>query len=138
MKRCKLEYMIRGIPLLEQKKIIYLIDYKGENFFYARKSEFLLDMDNPSILENFPEFLLVPEFKQDYINEAIKEYEKINELCISNNIYPIFENPNNVKECERTRLDITKFVEEEELNAFFDVSCIRDYVPPIYNKKDLW
>ena len=133
MDRCKLEYMIRGVDLKEYKQIVYEIDPKGDYFLYERYSQFFLNPNDPNLDEYFPEFMYLPEMKEELIEKGISQYKKINELCIKNNICPIFKDPTNVMECEKTRLDILKLMPEEKINDFFGVSGIRDYKPPKYN-----
>ena len=55
------------------------------------------------------------------------------DLCINNNTYPFFEDPTNVKECEKVRLDLVKKIPENLLNNYFGVESFGDYSPPKYN-----
>ena len=72
----------------------------------------------------------VKEIKEEYINQ----YRLINELCIKNNTYPFFKDPSNIKECEKTRLDIVRIIPEQIINKYFNVDSLRDYKPPIYKE----
>ncbi len=137
MDRCKLEYMIKNFDIKQKKKIIQEIDPYGSYKFIKDYSNFLLDPETEdfNILIQIPEILYIPGEKELFIKEFIEQYKLINELCIENNIYPFFKDYTNVAECEMTRLDIVKIVPEERLNEFFGVNSIRDYEPPVYNKK---
>jgi hypothetical protein len=156
MDRCKLEYMIKRFDFNEKKKMIRLIDPYGDYEFNKYICRFLLDPDtlDEDILCNIgPAHTLyfinyqidgeseltklfqedkekeLEEIKEKYINQ----YRLINELCIKNNTYPFFKDPTNIKECEKTRLDIVKIIPEEIIDDFFGVCSIRDYEPPIYS-----
>ena len=135
MDRCKLEYMIKRFDFQEKKKIIKLIDPYGDYEFKKDISRFLLDPNttDDNILSQLPILKYFPETKESFINEYIDLYKLINDLCIKNKAYPFFEDPTNVAECEKTRLDIVRIIPEEMLNEFFGVESIRDYEPPIYN-----
>ena len=65
--------------------------------------------------------------------KAIAQYKLINELCIENNTPPFFEDPTNIGECEKTRLDIVRIIPETILNEFFGVESIGYYEPPKLN-----
>ena len=132
MDRCKLEYMIKNADFKAKKEIIYEMDPYGDYFFGKDCSNFLLDINGPNVFYYHPEFQYLPEMKDELIEEAIKKYKYINELCINNKIYPFFKDPTNVEECERIRLDIVKIMPEEMINKFFGVDHIRWYEPPIY------
>ena len=159
MDRCKLEYMIKRLDLKEQKEMIRLID-PFENYLFNEKiSKFLLEPETDDIDILFhigpahaiyysicvwcddQEFIEpyrkdkeseLEEIKSKYINQ----YKLINELCIKNNTYPFFKDPTNIRECEKTRLDIVRIKPEELINEFFGVDSLIDYEPPFYNSKE--
>ena len=137
MDRCKLEYMYKRFDFNEKKKMIQLIDPFGDYEFRNYISRFLLDPNttDENILVNLPLLQYFPEEKEEFINKYIDLYKSINELCIKNNTYPFFKDPNNVIECEKTRLDIVKIIPENILNDFYGVESIRYYEPPIYNEE---
>ena len=137
MDRCKLEYMYKRFDFNEKKKMIQLIDPFGDYEFRNYISRFLLDPNttDDNILVNLPLLQYFPEEKEEFINKYIDLYKSINELCIKNNTYPFFKDPNNVIECEKTRLDIVKIIPEKILNDFYGVESIRYYEPPIYNEE---
>ena len=152
MDRCKLEYMIKRFDFNEKKKIIQEMDPYGDYKFKKDISRYLLDPDtkDEDVLmyigpyttmyfvsnkdDEFKELMEqeLEEIKEEYINQ----YKLINELCIKNNTYPFFKNPTNIKECEKTRLDIVRIIPEEIINKFFNVDSLRDYEPPMYKKKE--
>lgn len=149
MDRCKLEYLIKGFDLDEKKRMIREIDPYGDYKFKKDISRYLLnhDTDDEEVLmfigpyatmyyiskdESFKELMIKEqeEIKEEYI----QQYKLINELCIKNNRYPFFKDPNNIKECEKTRLDIVKIVPENIINEYFGVNSLGDYKPLVYNK----
>ena len=152
MDRCKLEYMIKRFDFNEKKRIIMEMDPYGDYKFKKDISRYLLDpntKDEDVLMyigpyttmyfvsnkdDEFKELMEqeLEEIKEEYINQ----YKLINELCIKNNTYPFFEDPTNIKECEKTRLDIVRIIQEEIINKFFNVDSLRDYEPPMYKKKE--
>lgn len=152
MDRCKLEYMIKRFDFNEKKRIVMEMDPYGDYKFKKDISRYLLDPDtkDEDVLmyigpyttmyfvsnkdDEFKELMEqeLEEIKEEYINQ----YKLINELCIKNNTYPFFEDPTNIKECEKTRLDIVRIIPEEIINKFFNVDSLRDYEPPMYKKKE--
>ena len=152
MDRCKLEYMIKRFDFNEKKRIIMEMDPYGDYKFKKDISRYLLDPDtkDEDVLmyigpyttmyfvsnkdEEFKELMEqeLEEIKEEYINQ----YKLINELCIKNNTYPFFEDPSDIKECEKTRLDIVRIIPEKIINKFFKVDSLRDYEPPMYKKKE--
>jgi hypothetical protein len=125
--------MIKYLNLNESKNIVREMDPYGNNFFQKHCSQFFMNLEDPYLYEYFPEFEFFPEMKEELIQKAIIQYQKINELCIKNNIYPFFKDPTNIQECEKTRLDLVKILPEEIIDKFFGVNSIRDYEPPRYN-----
>lgn len=152
MDRCKLEYMIKRFDFNEKKRIIMEMDPYGDYKFKKDISRYLLDPDtkDEDVLmyigpyttmyfvsnkdEEFKELMEqeLEEIKEEYINQ----YKLINELCIKNNTYPFFGDPTDIKECEKTRLDIVRIIPEKIINKFFKVDSLRDYEPPMYKKKE--
>lgn len=152
MDRCKLEYMIKRFDFNEKKRIIMEMDPYGDYKFKKDISRYLLNPDtkDEDVLmyigpyttmyfvsnkdDEFKELMEkeLEEIKEEYINQ----YKLINELCIKNNTYPFFEDPTNIKECEKTRLDIVRIIPEKIINKFFKVDSLRDYEPPMYKKKE--
>ena len=138
MDRCKLEYMIKRFDFKEKKEIIKLMDPYGDYEFKKDISRFLL---NPSttdeeVLINLPLIQYFPEEREILINHFIEQYKLINEFCIKNNTYPFFKDPNNVSECEKTRLDIVRILPEQYINKFFGVDSLGEYEPPKYNNEN--
>ena len=152
MDRCKLEYMIKRFDFNEKKRMIIEIDPYGDYKFKKDISRYLLNPDtkDEDVLmyigpyttmyfvsnkdDEFKELMEkeLEEIKEEYINQ----YKLINELCIKNNTYPFFEDPTDIKECEKTRLDIVRIIPEKIINKFFKVDSLRDYEPPMYKKKE--
>ena len=150
MDRCKLEYMIKRFDFNEKKRVIQEIDPYGDYKFKKDISRYLInpDTDDEEILmyvgpysmlyyiskdEAFRENMEkeVKELQEEFINQ----YKLINELCIKNNTYPFFEDPYNIKECEKTRLDIVRILPEQIINKYFNVNSLGDYEPPLYKKE---
>ena len=151
MDRCKLEYMIKRFDFNEKKRIIKEVDPYGDYKFKKDISRYLVnpDTDDEEILmyigpysmlyfvsnkdEEYKKLMEqeVNEIKEEYINQ----YRLINELCIKNNTHPFFDDPNNIKECEKTRLDIVRIIPERLINEYFNVDSLRDYEPPLYKKE---
>ena len=158
MDRCKLEYMIKNFDFNEKKKIIKEMDPYGDYLFCKDICKFLINPDTEDVdilffigpchmlyynvcsCESDPDIIELyrqdkekelQEIKEKYINQ----YKLINDLCVKNNTYPFFKDPTDIKECEKTRVDIVKIIPENILNEFFGVDSLRDYEPPIYNSK---
>ena len=152
MDRCKLEYMIKRFDFNEKKRMIIEIDPYGDYKIKKDISRYFLNPDTKEedVLmyigpyttmyfvsnkdDEFKELMEqeLEEIKEEYINQ----YKLINELCIKNNTYPFFEDPTDIKECEKTRLDIVRIIPEKIINKFFKVDSLRDYEPPMYKKKE--
>lgn len=109
--------------LKKKNKMIELIDPRGVYEF----------REDSNILYSFPQFKYFPDEKDLLINKFIRLYKQINELCRINNINPFFNDPTNVSECEKTRLDLIRVLPEEYINDFFGVGSFRDYKPPKYD-----
>lgn len=156
MDRCKLEYMIKRLDFKDKKELIRKIDYEGDYEFNRDISKFLLNPDtkDPEILTYvgpycnlyYHSYMFYKRVNEEYKEDMEKELEEvkekfrnifkaINDLCIKNNTYPLFEDPNDLRKCEETRLDLIEPVPEEILNKFFGVDSLRTYEPPLYIKK---
>ncbi len=131
-----MEYRIKRFDIKEQRKLLAEIDLYGRRFFTPECSRFLLNPSDELLFEYFPEFEFFPEMQEERIQVAISKYKAINELCIRNNTCPLFDDPEAVAECEKTRLELVRIVPEEILNAYFGVTSIREYEPPIYRAEN--
>lgn len=136
MRRCKLEYMIRNIPLIPRKRLINLFDVESQFHFDEFYIKELENFKNMEVITGDSAEALMYECIKEINEERQKKYEQIfseiNEICINNKTYPIFNAPSNIEECLKIRKEILHMYKEEEVNAFFNVESIRDYTPPIY------
>lgn len=136
MRRCKLEYMIRNIPLIPRKRLINLFDVESQFHFDEYYIKELENFKNMEVVTGDSAEALMYECIKEINEERRKKYEQIfseiNEICINNKTYPIFNAPSNIEECLKIRKEVLRMYKEEEVNAFFDVESIRDYTPPIY------
>ena len=137
MERCKLEYAIKNLPEFKKGKFIEEVDPNGDYEFDFLVAKFLRNPDtkDPFILLAVPNYT-DPAFVEAYKQKYIKKFEKINQMCIENRIYPFFKNPKDLAECEATREDLCELECESVLNAFFGVERFRDYNPPIYEPEN--
>ena len=139
MRRCKLEYMIKNIPLIPRKRLIYLFDVDSQfhfDEFYIRELENFKNME--AITEECAEKILY-ECLKEMDEERRKKYEQIfneiNEICITNKTYPIFNDSSNIEDCLKIRKEVLRMYEEEKISIFFNDKTLRDYNPPIYENK---
>ena len=136
MRRCKLEYMIRNIPLIPRKRLINLFDVESQFHFDEFYIKELENFKNMEVITGDSAEALMYECIKEINEERQKKYEQIfseiNEICINNKTYPIFNAPSNIEECLKIRKEVLHMYKEEEVNAFFNVESIRDYTPPIY------
>ena len=136
MRRCKLEYMIRNIPLIPRKRLINLFDVESQFHFDEYYIKELENFKNMEVITGDSAEALMYECIKEINEERQKKYEQIfseiNEICINNKTYPIFNAPSNIEECLKIRKEVLHMYKEEEVNAFFNVESIRDYTPPIY------
>ena len=141
MRRCKLEYMIRNIPLIPRKRLINLFDVESQFHFDEFYIKELENFKNMEVITGDSAEALMYECIKEINEERQKKYEQIfseiNEICINNKTYPIFNAPSNIEECLKIRKEILHMYKEEEVNAFFNVESIRDYTPPIYEIEKL-
>ena len=136
MRRCKLEYMIRNIPLIPRKRLINLFDVESQFHFDEFYIKELENFKNMEVITGDSAEALMYECIKEINEERQKKYEQIfseiNEICINNKTYPIFNAPSNIEECLKIRKEVLHMYKEEDVNAFFNVESIRDYTPPIY------
>ena len=136
MRRCKLEYMIRNIPLIPRKRLINLFDVESQFHFDEYYIKELENFKNMEVVTGDSAEALMYECIKELNEERQKKYEQIfreiNEICTNNKTYPIFNAPSNIEECLKIRKEVLHMYKEEEVNAFFNVESIRDYTPPIY------
>lgn len=138
MKTCKLEYMIRNMNEDSKSEIIYLFD---------KNSEFIFSSFNIKAVEDFKKLKPVSgdsleafEYKNAYYlymslslrYETI--FNRINEIFIENNVYPIFNDPSNLEECFVIRKDMLLAMSYNRANEFFGVNNYREYTPPKFKK----
>lgn len=133
MDRCKLEYIIKGFNNDGKKEIIDLIDPEGHNYFHSLARDFLI---NPETKDVYILSFIPANHKIENIENTKILYrqifKRINEICIENKIYPIFEQPENLTESELTRRDIIKKQSERYLNKCFGTDSFYNYNPPVY------
>jgi hypothetical protein len=128
--------MIRNIPLIPRKRLINLFDVESQFHFDEFYIKELENFKNMEVITGDSAEALMYECIKEINEERQKKYEQIfseiNEICINNKTYPIFNAPSNIEECLKIRKEILHMYKEEEVNAFFNVESIRDYTPPIY------
>jgi hypothetical protein len=128
--------MIRNIPLIPRKRLINLFDVESQFHFDEFYIKELENFKNMEVITGDSAEALMYECIKELNEERQKKYEQIfseiNEICINNKTYPIFNAPSNIEECLKIRKEVLHMYKEEEVNAFFNVESIRDYTPPIY------
>ena len=128
--------MIRNIPLIPRKRLINLFDVESQFHFDEYYIKELENFKNMEVITGDSAEALMYECIKELNEERRKKYEQIfseiNEICINNRTYPIFNAPSNIEECLKIRKEVLHMYEEEEVNAFFYVESIRAYAPPIY------
>jgi hypothetical protein len=128
--------MIRNIPLIPRKRLINLFDVESQFHFDEFYIKELENFKNMEVITGDSAEALMYECIKEINEERQKKYEQIfseiNEICINNKTYPIFNAPSNIEECLKIRKEVLHMYKEEEVNAFFNVESIRDYTPPIY------
>lgn len=134
MNRRKIDYMLKNMPIDEEKKLLAMIDIEGHNAFNSNICDFLIDPTQKDVvvLAMIPGALMGQENIYNFISSYVDKFKSINELCVKNKIYPLFDNPNNVAESVETREDILDSVPEAELNVFFKTESYDAYQPPVY------
>lgn len=136
MDRSKLEYMVKNLSMKQKGDIYVQIDPDGEYEFDFLTQEFLKNPDtkDPFVIIAVPNYM-DPEAVEAYKLKYIQQFEKINDMCKENKIYPFFQDPTNLVESEATRKDICKKVHESILNKYFKCNSFYDYNPPVYDPK---
>ena len=133
MNRSKLEYFSRSLSIDKERQLRQAVDPDGNYMFGKIACDFLKDPDTKDkrIINRIPGHTN-PQLIEDYKNRYRSQYERINNLCKENKIYPFFEDPRDIKKSEATRQDIIQQVPEAVLNKFFNVNSFYEYVPPVY------
>lgn len=116
MKICKLEYLIKDMDIISRRKLIELLD-KDNDFFYSKD------------LEESEKYSAI--------------FTEINQICVNNNISPIFKNPLDIEECLKVRekLLFIDYVEGID-NNLIGVDCDSPknaksiYYPAIFKKDE--
>ena len=133
MIRCKLEYLIKSIEIQSRKRLIFLFDKDSQFEFHRVRTKSLEEFKNSKYDLTDEYQRIMYEVEKDNDESLRKEYEnifkEINEICIDNNIYPIFNDPSNTEECLKLREDLLKEYNEEDIKKFFDGKTLRDYEP---------
>ena len=132
---CKLEYMIKNIPIIPRKRLIFLLDKNSQFEFHRVNIESMKEFKTTKYdLEDEYQKIMY-EVNKDHDEELRKKYEsiflEINQICINNNTYPIFNNPKNIEECLEVREDFLKEYDEEKIKTFFGGKSLREYEPPL-------
>lgn len=135
MIRCKLEYLIKNIEIRSRKRLIFLFDKDSQFEFHRVRTRSIEEFKNSQYDLTDEYQRIMYEVEKDNDESLRKEYEnifkEINEICIDNNTYPIFNDPTNTEECLKLREDLLKEYNEEDIKKFFDGKTLRDYEPPI-------
>ena len=137
MDRSKLEYLLKNLSIKDKNEIIVEIDPDGDYAFGFLVKKFLKnpDSNDPFVLLALPDPddpACIEAFKQKYV----KQFEKINALCIKHKIYPFFDNPQDLPASELKREDLCCQVHESWINEFFGVESFYDYNPPVYEPEE--
>ena len=140
-KTCKLEYLIKNIDIIPKKRLIFLIDKDNWDQFHKSSIEKLEEFKKLQPVYGDSKDYKVWSYKCAKRRDAQlrKEFEEIfteiNQICMDNHTYPIFEDPSNIEECLKTRKDLLYvYDDDKELNEFFGVKSFFDYEPPRYKK----
>lgn len=141
IKTCKLEYMIKNIDILPRKRLVFLFDKDSYYDFHEYEIEKLEEFKKREPVYGDSKDYKVWSYKcaKRSDEELRKKFEgiftEINQICMDNHTYPIFEDPSNIEECLKIRKDLLRVYDgEEELNKFFGVERFFDYEPPRYKK----
>ena len=135
MIRCKLEYLIKNIEIQSRKRLIFLFDKDSQFEFHRVRTRSIEEFKNSQYDLTDEYQRIMYEVEKDNDESLRKEYEnifkEINEICIDNNTYPIFNDPSNTEECLKLREDLLKEYNEEDIKKFFDGKTLRNYEPPL-------
>ena len=135
MIRCKLEYLIKNIEIQSRKRLIFLFDKDSQFEFHRVRTRSIEEFKNSQYDLTDECQRIMYEVEKDKDESLRKEYEnifkEINEICIDNNTYPIFNDPTNTEECLKLREDLLKEYNEEDIKKFFDGKTLRNYEPPL-------
>lgn len=136
MKWNKLEYLTCDIDIGPRRRLIYLIDPDGFNDFNSLILDSFLsfkeEKNENCDRRSYKSSLARHEREK---NNYISIFQEINQICIDNEVAPLFKDPTNILECLSRRLDLLNPRKIEELNEIYgvDVCKIRPekYIKPI-------
>ena len=129
-----LEYMTRGIEWNTRKKLIDMMISDKDGMFNFLILDFLKD---PYTTNRFKLMPISNYHKPENVEAVRQQYRqhfaKINQMCIENGIYPFFDDPNDLADCEGMREYLIHQWPEWILNKHFKVNSYYEYIPPVYN-----
>ena len=104
MEISRLDYMTLGIEWNARQKLIDEMYPNDDGMFNFIMRKFLKD----PYTTNEDKLLAIPNYENpENIEKTRQKYRehfaKVNQMCIENGIYPFFNDPNNLAECERIR-----------------------------------
>ena len=130
-----LEYMTRGIEWKTRQALIHMMDPNNSSMLF----NFLIrDFLKDPYTTNRYKLLAIPNAKDPEKVEMVRQqyrqhFAKINQMCIENGIYPFFDDPNDIADCESTRERLIRQWPEWLQNKHFKVNSYYDYTPPAYD-----
>ncbi len=133
MIRCKLEYLIKGIDIIPRKHLIFLFDKDSQFEFHRVHTKSIEEFKNKQydLSDEYQRIMYeVEKDADDSLRDKYKGiFSEINQICIENNTYPIFDDPSNIEKCLQLREDLLRVYDEEIIKKFFDGKTLRDYEP---------
>ena len=134
MYRRKIDYMAKRLQVSDENELLALMDVKGYGEFNKDICNFL---ENPNkkttvVLSMIPGGIFGQSYIDKFINSYEAKFENINRFCIERKMYPIFDNPSDIKASVQRRTDVLVPRPEEELNELFGVENFYEYEPPVY------
>lgn len=134
MIRCKLEYLIKNIDIIPRKRLIFLFDKDSQFEFHRVHTKSIEEFKNKQY-DLSDEYQRIMYEVEKETNESLRDkykgiFNEINQICIENNTYPIFDDPSNIEKCLQLREDLLRVYDEKIIKKFFDGKTLRDYEPP--------
>ena len=132
MKTCKLEYMLKSMNTTPKNELLGLIDIENDFTFQRFNTKLTEEYEEKTLVEDddFNAFV----YKKNKFQEYQEIFTRINEICIENKIFPIFNDPSNIEECLDLRVDLLRTIDDKTANEFFGTESFRKYNPPVYTK----
>ena len=125
-KLCKLDYLTKRLTIKDKKELYFRMDLEGIYDFGRYESLFLQDTKTEDPYKMTALFDKSENARKIFVQKYVDLFQKFNELCIKNQTYPLFLNPENVEECAAKRLELIEMCPEEELNKIFNVNSFKE------------